>query len=264
MDPLLTALREHFAEVQAIAEQADRSYAFFDEEDYTAAAVVVEDEDNGRVLMRVLGPIYSGFNFNRQRTERALDRVGNLSSIHLVVDSPGGFLDAGVSIYNILNSRRKKGVKLTAMVEGLAASAAVMPLLAAGDRQIEPGSKMMIHRPWTGMFAYVLGHADDLLEGKRKIGENIDEAVSSLNAGEGQLRELLELRTGMNKKAVKDSLAGGNSWYNTQEALDAGLVTAIAADGDEDDSTEQDEAHAEARHRLAQAYIRNVLTEEAQ
>lgn len=242
------------------AAEAGRSYAFYDEEDYNAAAVVVEDQEAGRVLMRVLGPIYTGFNFNRQKTERRLDAVENLQHIHLVVDSPGGFLDGGVSIYQMLNSRRKKGVKVTAMVEGLAASAAVMPLLAADDRQIEPGSKMMTHRPWTGYLSWAIGHADELNEANKRNNKYHSQVVSGLLAGEKQLKELFVLRTNMTKKEADEALGDTNTWYSAEEAVEAGLVTAVAEDGEPDDPP-RNELNPESRSILAAAFARQDFME---
>ena len=222
------------ASMKQIADKAGRQYAFFDSFEQPTPCVDVVDAGDGAATVRMIGPIITGYNYDRQEVEQKLDEIENLSSIHLIVDSPGGYLDAGVSLYQTLNARRKKGARMSATIEGLAASAAVMPPLASDDRVIEPGSKMMIHRPWTGMMSFAMGDRDELLAAKDSFGKQVDEVVSALDAGQAQLEELLMARTDMEQKDVSAALSGGNTWYSTQAAFDAGLVTAIAED---------DEAH---------------------
>ena len=222
MSPILNSLR-------AFAEKAGRSYAFFDEPGEPSPAVSVIG-DSGDVEMRVIGPLLSGYNFDRQEIEARLDAVQDLGTINVIVDSPGGLLDAGVSLYQVLNRRRKRGYRVKGMVEGLAASAAVFPLLAADVREIEPGSKMMIHRPWTAVFSAVMGDRDELEASKATYSNLVDDQIQSLDAGQGQLEELLLARTSMSSDAIRSALGGGNFWFNTEQALDAGLVDAIAGD----------------------------------
>jgi ATP-dependent protease ClpP protease subunit len=60
----------------------------------------------------------------------------------LRVNSPGGEVFDGVAIYNSL---QRHGGRITAHVDGLAASAASFIAMAADELVMEPGSQMMIH-----------------------------------------------------------------------------------------------------------------------
>lgn len=246
---LLSGLKE-------IAEKAGRTYAFFGGE-ITPAVDVVDDGD-GRASVRMFGPIITGLNYERQEVEQKLDAIEGLNTVNLVVDSPGGYLDAGVSLYQTLNTRAKNGVTVNARIEGLAASAAVMPPLAAAERVIEPGSKMMIHRPWSGLMGFAMGDRDELLSAKDAFSKEIDEVVAALDAGQAQLEDLLNAKTDMTEKDVAAALSGGNSWYSTEQALAAGLVTAIA--GSEPDEAPIADADVQALvARLPSMFIRDEL-----
>lgn len=77
--------------------------------------------------------------------------------IHLLINSGGGAVFAGVAIYNLLSKVR---AKITTEVLGIAASAASLVALV-GDRLImDQGSFLMIHEPWS----MTIGTADDLGE----------------------------------------------------------------------------------------------------
>ena len=256
---MVFGLQRALSEMKDVANHAGRVYSQLD--GGSEPGVHVKPEGRGRALLRVHGPLITDYTFNRAEVEQALDSVEDLSHVHVSVDSPGGYLDAGISIFQLLEERKEAGVGVTAQVSGLAASAGVIPLLAAeNDRIISPGSKMMIHRPWSGVVAVAIGNSDELLASKERIGKQVDEAVKSLNAGQDQLHELLVARTGMAASDVDAALANGNTWYNTDEALNAGLVTSIAGEKPKEDD---DPMAALAVNIIAGGVIRNTLEQEA-
>jgi ATP-dependent protease ClpP protease subunit len=89
--------------------------------------------------------------------------------IHLHINSFGGSAFAGIAVHNLL---KQHPAKVTAYVDGIAASAASVILMAA-DRIVMPENTMvMIHRAWT--FAY--GNADQLRKDAGDL-DKLDEAV---------------------------------------------------------------------------------------
>lgn len=62
------------------------------------------------------------------------------------INSPGGVVTDGLAIYNIL---RKHPGHVTAIIDGLCASAATFVALAADEIVMAEHSMMMVHNPWT-------------------------------------------------------------------------------------------------------------------
>ena len=71
------------------------------------------------------------------------DQEGDL---HLMINSPGGYVSEGLAIYNKLADYPGR-VKVT--VNGIAASIASVILMAADDIDIYENSQVMIHNAWT-------------------------------------------------------------------------------------------------------------------
>ncbi len=99
----------------------------------------------------------------------AADFVADASSypgvteICLRINSPGGDLFDGLAIYNFL--RRQKCAK-TCSVDGLAASAATLPMMACDKISMPANAMMLCHFPWT----ICVGNADQL----RKEADALD------------------------------------------------------------------------------------------
>lgn len=84
-----------------------------------------------------------------------LNEIGSNKDIDIYVNSGGGSVDGGLAIYNIL--KRHKGYK-TAYVDGIAASIATVILFACDEIRMPKNAQMMIHNPWSVVFA---GNAED-------------------------------------------------------------------------------------------------------
>lgn len=97
--------------------------------------------------------------------------AANAVAITVAVNSPGGDVFDAFAIYNAL--RRYQG-KVTARVDGIAASAASLVVMA-GDTVVMPENAMlMIHNPWT----IAMGTAADM----RKVAEMMDKARDGIVA----------------------------------------------------------------------------------
>ena len=93
------------------------------------------------------------------------------SNVFLSINSPGGDVFAAIAIYNAL--QRYQG-KITAQVDGVAASAASLILMAASHIRMPENTMIMIHEPWT----VTGGGAEDL----RRQADMMDKVKASFVA----------------------------------------------------------------------------------
>lgn len=131
-------------------------------------------------------------------------KLKKMKNINLFINSPGGGVFAGITIYNIIN---RLEATVTAYIDGLAASiASVIPM--AADKVIMPkNALMMIHNPWLG----VIGTADDM----RKAAEILDRAKTSI----------LSTYAGKTKKPEADlsKMMDEETWMTGTEAKNMGF-----------------------------------------
>ncbi|WP_397351398.1 head maturation protease, ClpP-related, partial [Paenibacillus larvae] len=97
-----------------------------------------------------------------------LDRLGDLSTINLYINSPGGSVFEGIAIHNMLK-RHKANVHVH--VDALAASIASVIAMAGDTIYMPKNSMLMIHNPW--IFAW--GNASEM----RKIADDLDRIGNS-------------------------------------------------------------------------------------
>lgn len=124
------------------------------------------------------------------------------------INSPGGDVYAGVSIYNALT---EYDGNVTVKVDGMAASIASVIAMAGDDIQMLPGSQMMVHKPWT----VAMGNSDDLEEVVaylKKVGENVTSIYTE--------------RTGLSTERVSE-LLDAETWLNPEEAVELGFADKV-------------------------------------
>ena len=130
--------------------------------------------------------------------------------IHLYINSPGGSITAGLSIYDTMQFIQPD---VSTMCVGQAASMGAMLLAggAKGKRLALPHSRMMIHQPSGG----AQGQASDI-----EIQANeIIELRRILNV-------LLSVNTGQSEKSIARDTERDN-FLSAKEALDYGLVDKV-------------------------------------
>lgn len=126
--------------------------------------------------------------------------------VHL--NSPGGDIFDGLAIYQALKNHK---ASVTVVVDGLAASIASVIAMAADRLVMAPKATMMIHDGWT----MGVGNAAEM----RKMADLLDkqsEIIASVYAD----------RSGQPVDFWRDRMRE-ETWYNAQEALDAGLIDEI-------------------------------------
>jgi ATP-dependent Clp protease protease subunit len=129
-----------------------------------------------------------------------LDEAGQIDSITLRVNSPGGSMFEGLAIKNLLES---KGLPITTYIDGQAASAASIVALAGKKIFMGQGTVYVIHNAMTLAF----GNAGDL----RKQADDLEKASA-------QMRDLYVARTGLGADEIQ-ALMDKETMLDADEAI---------------------------------------------
>ncbi|MEG7877487.1 Clp protease ClpP [Bacillus cereus group sp. Sample62] len=142
--------------------------------------------------------------------KQELDNMGDINTLNVYINSPGGDVFEGVAIYNMLK-RHKAHVNVH--VDGLAASIASVIAMAADTIHMPSNAMMMIHNAWL----YTAGNSNDL----REAADMLDKVNTSIRqsymqkAGDGISEEDLT------------KLMDDETWLTAQECLDYGLCDVV-------------------------------------
>jgi ATP-dependent Clp protease, protease subunit len=130
--------------------------------------------------------------------------------IHLYINSPGGSVTAGMSIYDTMQFVR---CSVSTMCMGQAASMGAF-LLAAGARGKRfalPNSRMMLHQP---------------AGGSRGVAADIEIQAREILLMRGRLNALLAEHTGQTKEKISQD-TDRDFWMSPDEAVAYGLVDTV-------------------------------------
>ena len=206
--PEITAFQKHDA--LFFEPQQDEIEAFD-----PSLAMEGEDEDTISIYGEIgLNPI-SGVDNTERRINAALRAIGK-KPVTVNVNSPGGNLFNGLSIYNSL---RMHPEKVTVNIIGVAGSSASVIAMAGDEILMGKGSRIMVHNA-SGM---ILGNKFDAAEATELLTE-MDNAMAEIYAA----------RAGTDvKEAAKwmDRNRGSGTWFGAKVAIEKSL-----ADGEFDDS----------------------------
>jgi len=137
-----------------------------------------------------------------------LKNLGDVKSIVLSVNSPGGSVFDGLAIYNALKGMRNKGVHITGRVMGIAASAASFVIMAANTIEMPENSMMMVH--------YASGLAWGNAEEMRETADILDKIDASIVG-------IYTARTGKSEEDVRALLAA-ETYMTASEAKENGFA----------------------------------------
>jgi ATP-dependent Clp protease protease subunit len=124
-------------------------------------------------IIFVVGPIDDGSASLVVAQLLFLEADNPKKEIAMYINSPGGVVTAGLSIYDTMQFIRPK---VTTMCVGQAASMGSL-LLCAGEKGMRytlPNSRIMVHQPsggFQGQASDVQRHAEDILKVKRRLNE---------------------------------------------------------------------------------------------
>lgn len=187
------------------------------------AEVAADTETTAK--MYIYGPIDSWggpWGVSASEVAQALTELpAGTTDIELHLNSPGGEVFEAVAILNLL---RDHSARVTAKVDGLAASAA--SFLAAGADELIMGrnTELMIHDAW----GIAIGNAADMRQYADLLDRVSNDAADVYAAKAGGAQQ--DWRDYMLKE----------SWFNAEEAVAVGLADSVAGT----DSTSEDGAAA--------------------
>ena len=139
---------------------------------------------------------------------RDLRSMGELDEINLSIHSPGGDVLDGWAIYNALKNSK---AKITARVEGLAASMASIILQAADVREVYENSYVMVHNPW----GLAIGDAEEM----RDTADLLEKMQNGLVGAYAS-------RTGGDEKEIR-KMMDSETWMDGNEAVDRGFADKV-------------------------------------
>jgi len=139
----------------------------------------------------------------------ALRDVGD-GDLTLRINSPGGEVFDGLAIYNALRNHRGK---VTAVVDGLAASAASFIALAASEVVMSETAFLMIH------------NSQGLAYGDRNT---MSEMVAVMSKLDGQLANIYASKSGKPAEEIA-ALMDAETWFTSSEAVETGLADRVDA-----------------------------------
>ena len=133
---------------------------------------------------------------------------GQSGDIELMINSPGGSVHEGIGIYNTI---AEYSGKVTAYVNGIAASIASVIAMAADEVVVYQNSQMMIHKAWT----VAIGNSDDF----RSL-------VGVLDILDSDIARIYSEKTGKSEAAIIEAMSG-ETYYTAEQAVDFGLADSV-------------------------------------
>lgn len=139
------------------------------------------------------------------------------TELEVRISSPGGSVFDGIAMYRAISEWQ--GPK-TAVVDGLAASAASFVMLAADKVHAGAEAMIMVHEAWAGLFA--AGTADDILAAAEAIATPLRKANDSIVS-------IYTGRTSIPEAKVR-ALMAAETWMTGAEAKAEGFVSEVLED----------------------------------
>jgi ATP-dependent Clp protease protease subunit len=161
-----------------------------------------DDSKTGELMLygEISNYTWWGDEITPKEFKKDLDGLGDIENLNIFINSGGGDVFAGQSIYSML--KRHKAYK-TVYIDGLAASIASVVAMA-GNRVVMPKNAMlMIHKAWS----IGIGNANDM----RKLADDLDKIDESIEA-------VYLDKTGKKVEEIR-SLMTDESWFTADEAL---------------------------------------------
>ena len=151
-----------------------------------------------------IGADWFGEGVTAKRFIDDLAEQGDLTDIHVRINSPGGEVFDGFAIYNALKNHK---AQIHVQIDGLAASIASVIAMAGDLVTMGDGAMIMIHDPWS----LAVGNA----EAMRAHAEMLDKVKA------GMLGAYVA-KTGRDSEDIAAEMEG-ETWFTVDEAIDSGL-----------------------------------------
>ena len=154
-----------------------------------------------------------GWGVSAQEFRVDLSRFDEAAPITLRVHSDGGDFFDGLSMYHFLKGRKGP---VNAVVMGLAASAATLPLMAANTVTMPANTFMMVHKPMTGR----MGNSSE-----------IEETLEVLRMMDSSVESIYAAKTGKTKEQIAAMLPNTSNpglWLTAEDAKANGFADEIS------------------------------------
>ena len=158
----------------------------------------------------VIGSQFGGVSprdFNDQ-----LSKAGSVKEVRLFINSPGGSVFDGLSIYNTL---RRHPANVIVEVTGLSASAASVVMLAGDERRMAESAFVMIHDAW------------DMTVGNSETHRVKSERLEMYSA---KIADIYAQHTSLSADEAKEMMSrdgGDGTWLDSSDAYDWGFVHSV-------------------------------------
>jgi ATP-dependent Clp protease protease subunit len=168
-------------------------------------------------IVFINGPVHDGMSQLIVAQLLHLEAENPTKEISMYINSPGGVVTAGLSIYDTMQYIQPK---IATLVVGQAASMGSL-LLAAGDKGMRlslPNSSIMVHQPsggFQGQATDIMIHAEETLKLKKR------------------LNEIYVRHTGQDYESVESALERDN-FMSPEEAKEWGLIDEIVENRSKD------------------------------
>jgi ATP-dependent Clp protease protease subunit len=139
-----------------------------------------------------------------------LKAIGKVDLITVRINSPGGDVFQGLTIYRLLVDHP---AKIVVHIDGLAASIASVIAMAAEEIHISEAAFLMVHNAW----GFAIGSADEM----RTMASLLDKTTASI-------KDVYIARTGKSAEQIKTWM-DAETWFTAQEAVDFGFATDVTA-----------------------------------
>ena len=176
---------------------------------------------------------------NKFRKE--LEKHKDAKQINLYINSMGGSVSEGVTIYNQI---RRHSAKVTAYIDGFACSIASVIPMAADEVVMGENTMLMIHNPWT----ITWGNAKDL----RKTAEDLDKVR------DGCIIPAYKARCGdklSDEKLIE--LLDNETFLTAAECLEYGLCDRVVTITKDEKKTEAENKVKEAMDHAKAGFMDN-------
>lgn len=156
-----------------------------------------------------IGASFFGDGVTAKRVKKDLDAAGDVMGIDIRINSFGGDVFEGFTIYNIFKNHK---AEKTVHIDGLAASSAATIAMAGNIIIMAQNSELMIHNALTGIY----GYAKEL----RKTADLLDQVST-------QARDVYADRSGLPPEEVQ-AMMDEETWMTAEVAKEKGFANEIS------------------------------------
>lgn len=137
-----------------------------------------------------------------------LTALGDLNTIHVRINSPGGDVFEALAMHNALT---RHPARVITHIDSLCASAATFVALAGDEVHMAENALFMIHEPWT-----VAGGNAEAMQKQADLLDTIAEQIVGIYAR----------KTGADRNDLR-ALMRDETWYTADQALSIGFIDTI-------------------------------------